>query len=211
MNTRTYSRLRSTVSTCRQSTARIPAAWACRNCRHVGPDRCGAGSMPAARRISRTVDGAAVMPSFVSSPWIRRHPRSGFSLASRTTRRATLGTTGGRPGLRRFLVSYLPRGQLAVPGQERCWRHGEDIGPAPAGEKPGQRSEPHPVSRLVPHTPGIAAQHRVLVPEHQQLSFLRPVPAEHQDSQAEYLTNQQVDDLEQHPASQPSQRQAYWR
>ncbi len=105
----------------------------------------------------------------------------------------------------------LPRGQLAVPGQERCWRNGEDIGPVPAGEKPGQRGEPHPVSRLVPHAPGVAAQHRVLVPEHQQLSCLRPIPAEHQDSQAEYLANQQVDDLEQHLASQPSPPQACWR
>jgi hypothetical protein len=44
----------------------------------------------------------------------------------------------------------------------------------------------------------VTAQHRVLVPEHRQLSFPRPVPAEYQDSQAEYLANQQVDDLEQH-------------
>jgi transposase len=52
MNTSTYSRVSSTVSACRKSTARIPAAWACGNCRHVGPERRGAGSMPAARRIS---------------------------------------------------------------------------------------------------------------------------------------------------------------
>jgi hypothetical protein len=31
----------------------------------------------------------------------------------------------------------------------------------------------------------MAAQHRVLMPEHQQLSILRQVTAEHQDSQAE--------------------------
>ncbi len=107
VNTRTYGRLRYTVSTCRKSTARIPAAWACRNCRQVGPDRRGAGSMPAARGISRTVDGATVTPSLVSSPWIRRYPHSGFSLASRTTRRAMLRTVGGRPGLRWLLVSYF--------------------------------------------------------------------------------------------------------
>ena len=57
----------------------IPAARAARNCRHLGPDRRGAGSMPAARRISHTVDGATVTPSFVSSPRIRRCPHSGFS------------------------------------------------------------------------------------------------------------------------------------
>ena len=37
----------------------------------------------------------------------RRFPHSGFSLARRTTRRATPRTVGGRPGLRRLLVSYL--------------------------------------------------------------------------------------------------------
>ena len=107
MNTRTYSLLRSTVSTCRKSTATIPAAWACRNCRQLGPERRGAGLMPAARRISQTVEGATVTPSFVSSPWIRRCPHSGFSFARRTTSRAMLGIVGGRPGFRRLLVSYF--------------------------------------------------------------------------------------------------------
>jgi hypothetical protein len=54
----------------------------------------------------------------------------------------------------------------------------------------------------------VAAQHRVLVPEHQQFSSHRLVAAEHQDSYAEYPARQQIDDLEQHPASQPSPRQA---
>ena len=114
MNTRTYSLLSSTVSTCRKSTARILVAWTCRNCRHVGPARCGAGSMPAARRISHTVDGATATPRLVSSPWIRQCPHSGFSFARRTTRRAMPGTVGGRPGLRRLLVSYL------FPASLRC-------------------------------------------------------------------------------------------
>jgi hypothetical protein len=95
------------VSTCRKSTATMPAAWACRNCRQFGPERRGAGSMPAACRISHTVDGATVTPSFVSSPWIRRCPHSGFSFARRTTRRAMPGAVGGRPGLRRLLMSYF--------------------------------------------------------------------------------------------------------
>ncbi|MDX6336744.1 MAG: hypothetical protein QOG05_4084 [Streptosporangiaceae bacterium] len=80
-----------------------PGGPVCRNCRHVGPERRGGGSMPAARRISHTVDGAIVTPSFASSPWIRRYPQSGFSFARRTAR----GTVGGRPGLRLLLVSYL--------------------------------------------------------------------------------------------------------
>jgi hypothetical protein len=146
--TNTYSLLSSTVSACRKSTATIPAAWACRNCRHVGPRRRGAGSMPAARRISHTVDGATLTPSFVSSPWIRRCPHSGFSVASRTTRRAMPGTVGGRPGLRRL---------FAVPGQECRGRDGEGLGPAPAGYQRCQRGEPRPVGRLVPHPAGLSA------------------------------------------------------
>jgi hypothetical protein len=35
----------------------------------------------------------------------------------------------------------------------------------------------------------VAAQHCVFVPEHQQLSLLRPFSAEHQDSEAEYPAN----------------------
>jgi hypothetical protein len=68
--------------------------------------------MPAARRISHTVDGATVTPSFMSSPWIRRCPHSGFSFARRTTRRAMPGLIGGRPGLRRLRVSYFPAASL---------------------------------------------------------------------------------------------------
>ncbi len=82
-----------------------------------------------------------------------------------------------------------------MPGQERRRRHGEDAGPAPAGEEPCQRGEPHPAGRLVPHPAGVPAQHRVLVPEHQQLGILRPVPAERHDGQAEYPARQQIDDL----------------
>jgi hypothetical protein len=95
----------------------------------------------------------------------------------------------------------LLRRQPAVPGQQRRWRHGEDFGPAPARYKPRQRSEPGPVGRLVPHPADVPAQHRVLVPEHQQFSILRQVAAEHQDGQAEYPVYEQVDDFEQHPAS----------
>jgi len=37
------------------------------------------------------------------------------------------------------------------------------------------------------------------MPEHQQLSILRQVTAEHQDGQAEHSAREQVDDLERHP------------
>ena len=53
------------------------------------------------------MDGATVTPSFRSSPWMRRCPHSGFSLARRTTRRAMPGLVGGRPDLRRLLMLYF--------------------------------------------------------------------------------------------------------
>jgi hypothetical protein len=44
-------------------------------------------------------------------------------------------------------------------------------------------------------------QYRILMPQYQQLSILRQVTAEHQDSQAEHPAREQADNLEQHPAS----------
>ena len=102
------------------------------------------------------------------------------------------GKPGDAPGCRRttglalLARVVLSRGQSAVPGQQRRRRHGEDLCPAPAGEQPRQRREPQPVSRVVPDPADVAAEHRVLMPEHQQLSGLRPAAAEHQDSYAEY-------------------------
>ena len=125
MNTSTYMRFSSTVSTCRKSTAMIPAPWARRNCRQLGPERRGAGSMPAACRISHTVDGTTVTPSFVSSPWIRRCPHSGFSFARRTTRRAMPGAVGGRPGLRRLVVPYFLAASLRCQASSVAGRHGK--------------------------------------------------------------------------------------
>ena len=175
-------------------------AWACGNCRQVGPARRGAGSTPAACRISQTADGATAMPSFSSSPWIRRWPHSGFFRARRSTSRLIPGVAGGRPGLR---VVFL-RVQPAVPGQERRGRDREYSGPAPACHDPCQRGEPGPVRRLVPHAADPPARHRVLMPEDQHFGHCRPVAAEQHDDQAECPAGQYVDDLEQHPPSQPS-------
>jgi hypothetical protein len=123
INTRTYGLLGSTVSTCRKSTAKIPAAWVCRNCRQVGPARCGAGAMPAAFRIPHTVDGATATPSFASSPWIRRYTHGGFSFAKRTARRPA--DCQQSAGLAPLAHVVLVPGQCAMPGQQRRRRHGK--------------------------------------------------------------------------------------
>ena len=60
------------MSTWKKSTAAIVLAWADRNCFQLADARCGAGSMPAAWRISQMVEGAILWPRPVSSPQIRR-------------------------------------------------------------------------------------------------------------------------------------------
>jgi hypothetical protein len=69
---RTYRRCRKTVSTCRKSHARIPEAWAARNCRQVGDVWRGAGLRSAAARIRRIVPSPTRWPRPASSPWMRR-------------------------------------------------------------------------------------------------------------------------------------------
>jgi len=66
------SRQRKTVSMWKKSTAAIVLAWAGRNCFQLAAARCGAGSIPAALRISQMVEGAILCPRPVSSPRIRR-------------------------------------------------------------------------------------------------------------------------------------------
>jgi hypothetical protein len=93
---------------------------------------------PAAR--PGRVDGATAMPSFTSSPWIRRWPHSGFSRARRSTSRPIPEIVAGRPGPPPVRV-VLPRHKPAVPGQQRRGCDREHLGPAPARHYPCQRGE----------------------------------------------------------------------
>jgi len=115
----------------------------------------------------------------------RRWPHSGFSRARRSTSRLIPGVARGRPGLRRSLVSYFFVASLRCQARSVAGVTGEYLGPTPACHDPCQRGEPSPVRWLVPDTAGVPAQHRVLMPEHQQLGVLRLVPAEHQYKQPE--------------------------
>ncbi len=60
------------MSIWKKSTAAIDLAWAEGNWFQLAAARCGAGSMPAALRISQMVEGAILCPRPVSSPQIRR-------------------------------------------------------------------------------------------------------------------------------------------
>jgi hypothetical protein len=63
-----------------------------------GSARRGAGSMPELVRIFQTVEAPIWKPSPVSSPWIRRYPQVGFSMARRMIRARMPAGTAGRPG-----------------------------------------------------------------------------------------------------------------
>jgi hypothetical protein len=52
--------------------ARIAWVWLRRKVPQVWRSRSGADSIPCARRISHTVEGATLMPRAASSPWILR-------------------------------------------------------------------------------------------------------------------------------------------
>ncbi len=91
------------MSTWTKSAARMLQAWAVRNCFQVGPDRRGAGSIPASCRICHTVEAAIRWPSLTSSPWTRRCPHAGFSVAMRITSFLIVAGVDGRPGRRRLL------------------------------------------------------------------------------------------------------------
>jgi ABC-type nitrate/sulfonate/bicarbonate transport system permease component len=62
---------------------------------------------PAAFRISHTVEDATWWPSLTSSPWIRRWPHIGSSLAIVSTSFLTAAAVGGLPGFCRALWSHL--------------------------------------------------------------------------------------------------------
>ncbi len=162
--------LSSTVSTCRKSTATGHAETAARSGPSgAAPDRCPQ------RAGSHTVDGATVMPSFVSSPWIRRCPHSGFCCARRTTRRAMPG-----PSADGLAYAACSRGtcsrQLALPGQQRRGRNGEGLGPAPARyQRASAAKHTRSVGAYHPRRPaGAAPRSRAGVPAAQHPSPGRP-------------------------------------
>ena len=110
------------------------------------------------------------------------------------------GTFAGRPGLRRLLVSVFFAASLRCQASRVAGATGKTSAQRLRGTSRASAVN-QARSALVPHPAGVPPQYRILMPEHQQFGILRQVAAEHQDGQAEYPAREQVDDLEQHPAS----------
>ena len=101
--------------------------------------------------------------------------------------------------------------QSPVPGEQRRRGHREHLAPPLPGDQPGQCREPQPVRRLVADPADLAAQHRVLVPEHQELGILGHLtPGQHHQA-AEQTAHEQVDDREDHSAMIPTRKTAQAR
>ena len=96
-----------------------------------------------------------------------------------------LRVVGGRPGVRRLVVSYLLAASLRCQARRVAGVTGKTSAQHRRGMNRASAANQAPVARLVPHPVGMPSQHRVLVPEDQQLSIPRLIPAEHQHRQAE--------------------------
>ena len=167
-----------------------------------GPSRRGAGSIPALLRICHTVDGATVMPSPASSPWIRRYPHDSFSRASRSTTDRTLRRTGGRPDRPRRDRRAQRRRTMS-----RCQRKigaGSDDQPhrgeALDRQRPGEQRQPRPVRPRQPRmSPRPLAQgDRELMAQHQDLGVLPPRLPARQAQQRHGTGDDQEDQLQAH-------------
>ena len=101
-------------------------------------------------------------------------------------------------------VVPLASGQPPVPGEQRRRGHGEHLAPPAAGNQSRQCCQPQPVTRLVANPADLAAKHRVLVPEHQELGVLGHLMPDHHHQAAEQTTNEQVDDRNDHSAMIPA-------
>src|ERR1700674_5721472 len=113
-----------TVSTVKKSHTTIRAACVRRNVVHDSEFRPGAGSIPAVLRIVQMVDAAMVMPSGVSSPWMRRYPHVGFSRREADDQFAGLDGGGGSAGPVR--VGPMVRDESSMPTQDRVGPDYED-------------------------------------------------------------------------------------
>jgi hypothetical protein len=135
----------STVSTRRKPTARMPRAWAVRNCLQDGPARRGGidpgvmQDLPDCGRRDRAAgpDGPALHAPVPPGGVVRGD--ADHELAEHDCRRRPSGTPAR--------IIPFTCGQPPVPGEQRRRGHGERLCPAMPGDQPGQRREPQPAAR----------------------------------------------------------------
>jgi hypothetical protein len=81
-----------------------------------------------------------------------------------------------------------------------------------SGNQSRQRRKPQPVARLVTDPADLAAQHCILVPQHQKSGVLGHLPPGQHRQAAQQAANKRVDNRNDHsamiPARQPGQAQS---
>jgi hypothetical protein len=178
--TDTYSVLSSTVSTMKKSVARMPAACARRNARQFADARHGADGG----------DGAAARREY-SSP-TRRSRACGAHLADAGSPTSdSPASSGGRPGLRGWVHFAGDHGPM--PAQQRLWRDQER-----PPRRPGQR----PVLDAL----HLAAQHRDLMLQHENLKLLGGVAAGSPGQQGHQSAREQIRERQHRQTMIPNSR-----
>ena len=113
------------------------------------------------------------------------------------------GRPSGPPAVR---VIPLAGDQAPMPGQQRRGGHREHLAPPVPGDQPRQCGEPQPVARLVADPADLAAEDRVLVPEHQEFGIPGQLtPGQHHQA-AEQAAREEVAHRDDHPAMMPAGR-----
>jgi hypothetical protein len=94
-------------------------------------------------------------------------------------------------------VGPVPLDQSAMPGQQGARRH-DPMHPKPAWKMSGEHSQDRPVGPVQPRMSDLAAQHRHLMPQHEDLQLLRDVAANHQDQPTHDSNEDQIQQPETH-------------
>ena len=124
---------------------------------------------------------------------------------------ADRGCRGRPPGTPPVRVIPFACDQAPMPGQQRRRGHREHLTPPAPRDQPGQCREPQPIGRLVADPADLAAQHRVLVPEHQEFGVLGHLTPGQHHQKAEQAAREQVHDREDHSAMIPTHKTAQAR
>ncbi len=172
--------------------AMMCSACAVRNCFHVGPLRCGAGSIPAWLRMFHTVETGDLVSEagqFAVDPPVT----PGGIVGGRAQHQSLDRSSGGRsPGTTPPAVVPSARHELAMPGQQGSWGDREDLRPATPGYQGRERRQPQAIGGLIAHPSDLTGQNRVLVPEYQQFRLLGDVTAKQQRGQRQQTSSDGV-------------------
>jgi hypothetical protein len=99
-------------------------------------------------------------------------------------------------------VGPAPGDQLTMPAQQRSWADEPNIPKLPA-QQTRQHRQHYPILGLQPRPCDLAAQHRNLMTQNEQLDVLRPLPSTAENDQCKQTQRKRVNHRQHHPAIIP--------